>query len=187
MKINKTTEIVKKIFLILILISFSNCKNQNKTELDSDINEIKTDSTQIEKEVNKKTDTIKTEDIEYILLNLNDETKINEKITNLDFKKKFNSIYISKLSDMNSKPISWITITDLDLSSMVSFKTSEEKYFDDLIENVKSSQKSKEIKTNKFETKLIGDKYTYEIYKPKNGINTLLNEYNEIIIYRTKK
>src|SRR5690606_38228713 len=191
MKKNYLMEIGKKAFFMIILIVFSNCKNQNKTELNSDMNKIETDltetdSSEIKKEEIRKINTVKIEDVEYILQNLDDETKVNEKITELDFKKKLNGIYISKLSDMNSKPISWITITNIGLSSMVSFNTSQEKYFDELIENIKSSQKTKEKRTNQFQTKLIGKKYTYEIYKPKSGINTTMNDYDEIIIYRTK-
>ena len=193
MKTNYKMELGKKALLILILIIIFNCKNENKSELNSKMTEIKTeltetktDSTEIQKEEIRKINTVKVEDIEYILENLNDENKINEKITELDFKKKLNGIYISKLSEMNSKPISWITITNIGLNSMVSFKTSQEKYFNDLIDNIKSSQKTKEKRTNQFQTKLIGKKYTYEIYKPKNGINTSMNEYDEIIVYRTK-
>ena len=193
MKINYKMKLGKKAILILILITFSNCKNENKTELNSKTTKIQTestktesDSTEIKKEEIKKINTVKIEDIEYILENINDDNKISEKISELDFKKKLNGIYISKLSEMNSKPISWITITNMGLGSMVSFKTSQVKYFDDLIENIKSTKKTKEIRTNQFQTKLIGKKYTYEIYKPKNGINTSMNEYDEIIIYRTK-
>ena len=96
---------------------------------------------------------------------------------------KYNGIYTTTDSDKNGKPSSWITVTILNSeSSVIPYKTSKSLVFSKLKQEIEASTNVEKEQTNFF-TKCHGDRYTYALYAPEKGVNTVLNEYYEIVIY----
>jgi|GEM_PF-2016873 len=172
----------KTLAIILFLTVFLSCQNQNEQ-----IGISENPDSQGVAENTMKSRTVKISDLEFILQNINNDKSITDRINRLNYQKKFNGVYVTKSTDLNEKPISWITFTELGSHSMVSFKTSQIDSFDTLIKTLRQLNTLKEEREDKFKTKLIGDNYTYFIFKPENGINTILNEYDELIIQSTER
>lgn len=127
-------------------------------------------------------------DFEYLLQPDINNYKIDSFLFTLGYSPQLSGVYATLDIDNNNKPSSWVNIISLGRGSeMVSYKTSNREYFDLIKSQVDSKRYIQEIENQTaFYVKLIGPEFEFEFHRPKNGVNTRVNEYYEILCYRIK-
>ena len=170
-------KILKLLMVTVFLIPsyFSDCNNINK-DTDNQIGQ------------KQETKNISTNDLISLLKDIQNQKFIDEKLRNLDFKKKFNVVYISNEQIKINEPARWVHIYDIGSLSNVSFSTAKKTEWEILLKEIKNYGKPISFNegTSSKATRYTGTEYTFETYEPKNGVNLEMNELYEIIIFKTK-
>lgn len=172
---------MKKIFFLTIvtLLIISCNENNRKTTTDN------FDQSQVEK--NEKS--VSVADLISLYENISNPNYIDNKLDSLDFKKKFNGVYISKEHISTNEPKHWIHTYDIGNMSSVSFSTAEKEKWDKILIEIKKYGDPIPFDdgTSSKAIRYIGEKYTFETYEPRNGLNLSMNELYQIIILKTKE
>ncbi len=131
---------------------------------------------------------ITTEFLISIFENIEKEDSLSSILNNNRFKEKFNNIFISEESITLNEPTHWIHINNLGDASNISLSTADKSVWDRLIIEMSSFSPPFPSKdnTNDILIKYVGEKYTFETYEPKNGINLSENSLYQIIVLKTK-
>ncbi|MDY0077380.1 MAG: hypothetical protein RBR87_08900 [Bacteroidales bacterium] len=136
----------------------------------------------------QKDDTISVTDLKLLFENIKNINYIEAKLDSLDFRKKFNGVYISNehISEKESKH--WIHISDIGKYSSLSYSTAEKERWNKLLAEIKKYAKPIPCDdgTSSICIRYIDEKYTFESYEPKNGVNLTLNELYQIFIFKTE-
>lgn len=132
---------------------------------------------------------ITTKDLIALLNNIDNENYLAGKLDTLDFRKKFNGVYISNESVAVNEPKHWIHITNMGENSSVSISTVDKENWERLQKELESFSEPEpfEDETSDKAVRYFGQNYIFETYEPKNGINLSLNELYQVYVLRTKK
>ncbi|MGB4655680.1 MAG: hypothetical protein WBH98_09645 [Bacteroidales bacterium] len=172
---------MKKIFFLTIVTLLIISCNENYRKATTDNSE----QTQVEE--NEKS--VSVADLISLYENISNPNYINNKLESLDFKKKFNGVYISKKHISTNEPKHWVHIYDIGDISSVSFSTAEKEIWDKFLIEIKKYGDPIPFDdgTSSKAIRYIGEKYTFETYEPRNGVNLSMNELYQIIILKTKE
>jgi len=176
---------MKKIFFIVITTLFIiSCIDNTGKSTNSNY-----DQSQVKEDNKKEQINISIGDLISLFENISNIDYINNKLDSLDYKKKFNGVYISNEQISVNEPKHWLRTNDIGSFSSVSYSTVEKPKWIELLIEIKKygnpipfddGSSSKSIR-------YIGKKYTFESYEPKNGVNLSLNDLYQIVILRTKE
>lgn len=128
---------------------------------------------------------IQLSDLIYLLENIDNQTIVTRKISELGFTTRANGIYVTKTLDRNRRPFNIITILSIGLYKTVSLKMSELSQFTHLVDHITTNYTSEKANRSVFEElemRFLGDKYICDVFVPLNGVSTADNEYFEIIV-----
>lgn len=128
---------------------------------------------------------IELSDLIYLLENIDNQTLVNRKISELGFTTRANGIYVTKVLDSNRRPINIITTLSIGSYKTVSLKISELSQFTHLVDHITANYRAEKANRSVFEElemRFLGDKYICDLFVPLNGVNTSDNEYYEIIV-----
>ena len=128
---------------------------------------------------------IELSDLIYLLENIDNQTLVNRKISELGFTTRVNGIYVTKTLDRNRRPINIITILSIGSYKTVSLKISELSQFTHLVDHITTNYRAEKANPSVFEElemRFLGDKYICDVFVPLNGVNTIDNQYYEIIV-----
>lgn len=174
---------MKKLFFLTIVSLFIiSCMDNTRTTENKDQSQEKNDI-KIE-----RTD-IFIIDLISLFENISNQDYINNKLDSLDFKKKFNGVYISHEQISTNEPKHWIHTYDLGSNSSISYSTAEKLKWNELLNQIESYGDPIPFDdgTSDKAIRYVGEKYTFESYEPLNGVNLSLNELYQIRILRTKE
>jgi hypothetical protein len=128
---------------------------------------------------------IELSDLIYLLENIDNQTLVTRKITELGFTTRANGIYVTQALDRNRRPISIITILSIGSYKTVSLKISELSQFTHLVDHITANYKAEKANRSVFEElemRFLGNKFICDVFVPLNGVNTSNNDYFEIIV-----
>ena len=147
------------------------------------------DQSQEKEEIKKENNDISIVDLISLYENISNQDYINNKLDSLDYKKKFNGVYISNEQISTNEPKHWIHTYDLGSLSSVSYSTAEKTKWNELLKEIKNYGDPIPFDdgTSSKAIRYIGKKYTFESYEPLNGVNLSLNELYQIVVLRTKE
>lgn len=105
---------------------------------------------------------------------LDDEEKLNLELMRHGFLKKMSGVYTSASLVSYNEPKHWIHTSNIPGFEFIIFSTVEVKRLDDLTDEIGGIKVL--VKKSETEFTYHHKGYTYEVYRPKNGLNLALNE-----------